>query len=307
MSRSACQHSTGVYCTEQIRYLDEHLEWMHICGLSAKTIRARRMVLTWLAEHLGHDPATATHQELRRWQASIRSHPYLRWQTLIIRPYYAYLHASGYRPDNPAALLPMPKRARRLPRPIPENRLFAAVTEAPPRLLPWLLLAGWCGLRAAEIAALRTQDFSVNPDGSVFIRFLGKGDAEREIPVPDWVWAAIAGSIPPEPGPCWRRAHNPEVGPLTGKNVTDAVAYYFRKRGIPERLHSLRHRVATEALRESRDLRLVQDLLGHASLATVHIYTKVQPSDMAATLNRLPRPPLRVVPLPTAAPEVDIA
>lgn len=287
------ERTTGPYCTETIGHLDEHLDWMHTCGMSPATLRARRMVLTWLAEFLGHDPETATRQELRHWQASIPSHSYLRWQTLIIRPYYRWLQASGYRTDNPADLLPTPRRRRRLPRPIPEDRLFAAVVEAPPRVLPWLLLAGWCGLRASEIASLRTEDFSVDPDGVVYARFRGKGDVERDVPVPDWVWAALSEHLPPEPGPCFRRSHLPDERPLTGKNVTDAIAYYFgKKRGIPDRLHSLRHRVATEALRESGDLRLVQDLLGHASLATVHIYTKVQPGNMAAALNALPRPQL---------------
>ncbi|ODU27491.1 MAG: hypothetical protein ABT15_06980 [Pseudonocardia sp. SCN 73-27] len=273
-------------------HLEEHLDWMHICGMSENTLRARRMVLTWLAESVGHDPATATPYELRRWQATISSHSYLRWQTLIIRPYFRWLQASGYRTDNPAALLPMPKRKRRLPRPIPEDRLFAAVVEAPDRIRPWLLLAGWCGLRADEIARLRTEDVSVDPDGGVFIRFLGKGEVEREVPMPGWVWVAIQPLLPTAPGPCFGRPRRADAGkPLKGKHVTDAVAYYFGViRGIPDRLHSLRHRVATEALRESGDLRLVQDLLGHASLATVHIYTKVQPQDMARTLSALPRP-----------------
>lgn len=297
--RNARARATGPYCTEAISHLEEHLEWMYTCGMSEKTIRARRMVLTWVAESIGHDPFTATARELRRWQASIPTQPYLRWQTLIVRPYYKWLQASGYRSDNPAALLPMPKRRRRLPRPIPEDRLFAAVAEAPDRIRPWLLLAGWCGLRAEEIAHLRTDDFSSSSDGQVFVRFTGKGGVQREVPVPAWVWSAIAPQLPAQPGPCFTRARRSDAarGPLTGKNVTDAVAYYFGTvRGIPDRLHALRHRVATEALAESGDLRLVQDLLGHASLATVHIYTKVQPGNMAATLNALPRPPgLRLI------------
>ncbi len=286
---------TGSYCTENIGHLDEHLDWMRRCDRAERTIRARRMVLTWLAEYLGHDPATATEAELDRWQSTLDSREKLRWQTLVIRPYYRWLQARGVRPDNPAALLPVPKRRRRLPRPIPEDRLFAAVVEAPPRILPWLLLAGWCGLRAHEIANLWTNNFSAAADGAVWVRFIGKGDAERDVPVPDWVWAVIGPRLPEGVAPCWRRVYKPDSGPVTAKQLSDTCSRYFASRGVPDRLHSLRHRVATSALGDSRDLRLVQELMGHANLSTLHVYTQVQSRDLAAVVNRIPRPPLRLV------------
>lgn len=293
--RRARRNSTGSYCTEEIGHLDEHLEWMRRCDRSPRTIRARRQVLTWLAEFLGSDPATATEADLDRWQSSLDTREKIRWQTHVIRPYYRYLHVRGIRPDNPAALLPVPKQLRRLPRPIPEDRLFAAVVEAPPRVLPWLLLAGWCGLRAGEIANLKTTNFATDSDGAVWVRFTGKGGVERDVPVPDWVWAALQPHLPTEVGPCFRRAYRPDRGPLTPKLLSDTCSRYFASRGIPDRLHSLRHRVATAALRDSNDLRLVQDLLGHANLGTLHVYTQVQPRDMAQTVGRLARPPLRLL------------
>lgn len=285
----ANQFPGGPYVTERIGHLGEHLNWMLRCGRAESTIKARQMVLTWLAEFLGHDPATATATELDVWQAQIKTLNSVRWQTAMIRPYYAYLQARGIRPDNPAALLPKPKARRRLPRPIPDSRLFAAVVEAPPRLLPWLLLAGWSGLRASDIAGLHREDFTVTDD-EVFVRVLGKGDAERDAAVPLWVWRTIAPLLP-ESGPCWRRVYRPNDGPVTAKQISDSVAYYLGKqRGIPERLHSLRHRVATAVLRESHDIRLVQEILGHANLGTVHVYTQVQSSAMARAVEQLPRP-----------------
>jgi site-specific recombinase XerD len=247
------------------------------------------MVLTWLAEFLGHDPATATATELDLWQAQLPTINAVRWQTAMIRPYYTYLQARGIRPDNPAALLPRPKARRRLPRPIPEDRLFAAVAEAPPRVLPYLLLAGWSGLRAAEIARLHVEDFGRDPNGGgVWVRIRGKGDAERDVAVPHWVWQRIAPELP-DSGPCWSRAHG--EGKVTGKQVSDNCTYYLGTvRGLPDRLHSLRHRVATAVLQESHDVRLVQDLLGHANLSTLQVYTKVQPRAILRAVEALPRP-----------------
>lgn len=249
--------------------------------------------MTWLAEFLHHDPCTATATELDIWQSQLRTLNAVRWQTAMIRPYFTYLQARGIRPDNPAALLPRPKARRRLPRPIPDDRLFAAVAEAPPRVLPYLLLAGWSGLRAAEIARLRVEDFSHDVEGGgMWVRILGKGDAERDAAVAHWVWQVIAPSLP-ESGPCWRRAHG--EGLVTGKQVSDTCTYYLGTvRGLPDRLHSLRHRVATAIMQREHDVRLVQDVLGHANLSTLHVYTLVQPRSIMSAVERLPRP-LRAV------------
>jgi site-specific recombinase XerD len=277
----------GPYRTEDIGYLVEHLNWMRRCDRADSTMKARRMVLTWLAEYLGHDPATATADQLDAWQSQLPTINAVRWQTAMIRPYYAYLHSRGLRPDNPAALLPRPKARRRLPRPIPDDRLFAAIAAAPPRVLPWLLLAGWAGLRASEIAGLHVENFGRDPDGGIWVRIIGKGDAERDVAVPRWLWLAIAPNLPA--GPCWARAHG--RGPVTGRHVSDNCRYYLGvKCGLPDRLHSLRHRVATAVLRQTRDVRLVQDLLGHANLGTIDVYTRVQPIEMTRAVEALPKP-----------------
>lgn len=90
-------------------------------------------------------------------------------------------------------------------------------------------------------------------------------------------------------------ATRPQDGPVTAKHVSENVNYYLRvKCGLPHRLHSLRKRVATAALRDTGDLRMVQELLGHANLSTLHVYTGVQRGDMAAAVARLPRPPASV-------------
>lgn len=281
---------TGSYCTELISHLDEHLDWMRRCDLADSTLRARRMVLTWLAEFLGHDPSIATHADLDRWQSTLPTIAAIRWQTAMITPYYRWLQAKGLRSDNPAQLLPRPKRKRRMPRPMPEDTLFAAIADAPMPVLAYLLLAGWCGLRATEIASLHAEHFTPDLDGGWVALVNGKGGDQRTVPIPTWIYETIRPHFP-ETGPCFTRIYGDRTQQVTRKQVSQNAGYYLKTRcGVPHRLHSLRHRVATAILHDTHDVRLVQELLGHTDLATLHVYTAVRPADMARAVNRLPRP-----------------
>lgn len=277
------------YATEHVGHLLEHLDHMRRLGRGDRTIWARRYVLTRCAEFLRADPAGATFEDLEAWQRSLSTLDTLRWETSLIRPYYRYIQARGYRQDNPAALLPLPRAKRRLPRPIEEGRLMAAVAAAPPRVLPWLLLAGWSALRAAEIAGLSVEDFWRDATGQVWVQVQGKGERQRDVPVPEWSWERFAPLLPPS-GPCWSRLRG--QGAVTPKHVSDFGNRHLRQMGFPDTFHALRHRAASEALHASGgDVRMVQQLLGHSNLATLHVYTLVRPSSVAAAVTGLGRPP----------------
>ena len=279
----------GSYPLEVASHLREHLEWMRLCARSERTVFHRRRTVVLLAEWLGHDPATATYEELQRWQAHLLtvSLDKVRHQTAMVRPYYQWLHRRGLRPDDPASLLPIPRQHRGVPRPIAEDELTRILDSAPPRLRPWLLLAGWCGLRACEIARLRREDFTTDPHGAAWVQVTGKGGHVRNVPVPSWCWAELTATLPPE-GPCWRRAHG--TGPVLPKHVSRECNKHLHAIGIPDTLHSLRHRAATLAYERTGDIRLVQDLLGHSSPTITAIYTRVNPHRMAAAVEALPRP-----------------
>ena len=284
----------GCYPLHLASHLTEHLRWMRRCGRGRRTIRARRRAVVRLAEALGTDPAGATAEQLDAWQDQLPTLRQVRWATAMIRPYYAWLHAKGLRADNPATLLPMPPAPTRLPRPMTEPDLARAIVEAPARLLPWLLLGGWVGLRAGEIAGLDREHFSVDPNGQVWASVIGKGDKQRNVPVPGWLWADLLPYLPPG-GPCFRRVRGPGKGRwrVTGQHVSQYCNTYLRNIGLPDTFHALRHRLATIVLEETGDLRLVQDLLGHAQLSTTALYTRVRPTRMARAIAALPPPPTR--------------
>lgn len=273
---------------EKVSHLADHLVWMRLQGRADTTLYARRRMMVRLADHLGADPLHAGYDDLYGWQVALlsTSTTLVRWSTALIRPYYRWCHRLGHRSDDPAALLPVPRPRRGLPRPIAEEQLQVAVAGAPPRLLPWLLLAGWSGLRAAEIAGLAVEDVLVDEAHQVWLRVVGKGGVTRHVPVPDWVWPTIAAALPAA-GPAWRRQRG--AGPVTAQHVSQYCNEYLRRVGIGDTLHALRHRVATVTYEQTGDLRLVQDLLGHASIATTAVYTRVASRRLAAAINDLPR------------------
>ena len=281
----------GSYPLHAASHLAEHLRWMYRCGKSQRTLYARRRAVVLLAEALGFDPAVATEPQLDAWQESLPTLELVRWRTALIRPYYAWLQAKGYRQDNPAALLPRPPAPQRLPHPIVEPRLAEAIDHAPERLLPWLLLAGWIGLRAGEIAGLDRENFWRDPDGQLWATVIGKNDKQRNVPIPEWLWDTLEPSLP-SCGPCFRRVRGPGKGRerVTPQHVSQYCNEYLHDLGIADTLHSLRHRLATTVLEETGDLRLVQDLLGHANLNTVAIYTRVRPRKMARAVGATPAP-----------------
>lgn len=286
----------GAYPLRRVSHLREHLLWMRVLERSEDTIYARRRACVRLAEFLGHDPYLTTAPELRRWQMALvqTSVAHLRLQTSLVKPYFRWLRDGELRRDDPAALLPVPRQPRRLPRPIAEDTLARATAGASARVLPWLLLAGWSGLRAAEIANLRVEDFTGDEHGQVWVRVVGKGRRERSVAVPDWAWPTIAAALAPS-GRAWRRVRG--FGPVKPVHVSNTCNRYLHQRiGVPDTLHALRHRFGTQTYELTGDIRLTQDSLGHASPVHTALYTMVASRRQAAAVAALPRPAL---PTPT--------
>lgn len=294
----------GVYRTEPIAHVEDHLRWMRRCGRSDTTLKARRRALTRLAEYLGHDPATAALPELESWQDQLPSRNQVRHQTQLIRPYFAWLLARGHRADDPAALLAVPPKPKRLPRPIPEDRLMVAIEKAPRRELPWLLLAGWTGMRASDIAQLRRDRIHVDGRGHRYARVVGKHGIERDVAIPGWVWERVEPMMWPE-GWCWRRERGPGryVDPPTAQHVSQYCNEYLARLGFPDRLHSLRHRVASRTLDDTGNASTVQEVLGHSSLSQVQVYARVGAAARADAVERLPRP-ASAPPRPATRPQI---
>jgi integrase/recombinase XerC len=274
---------------------ERHLRHLEQRGLSENTVYGRRRFLVRLTASLPVPPAEATAAHLARWRDRLDVAPDTTGRYVShARAFYAWLADQGIRADNPAAKLPAPRRRKRLPRPIGEQDLFDALDAAPARIRTWLALAGWCGLRACEIAGLRRENVveTASPPVLIIAEDATKGRAERAIPPSGFVVDELAAYGLPASGYVFRRCDGrPE--PNRAWLISGITNRYLRDRGIPATLHTLRHRLGTQAYRTSHDLLAVQGLRGHASPVTTAGY--------APTTTPRPWPPSRRCRCPAVA------
>lgn len=183
-----------------------------------------------------------------------------------IRAYFSWCIDHGLINSDPTRHLLAPRMPRRRPHPISEPDLARAIAAAEPeRLRPILALAAFAGLRAHEIAALHRRDFNTST-----VTVIGKGDRERAVDLHPFVLSTVE-AIPSSTWLFPRRDGKP--GPIDSHRVSAIASEHLHGLGIPFTLHSLRHRFATQLYLATRDLLLVQNLLGHASPTTTQVYT----------------------------------
>ena len=278
--------------------------WLRQLGderrFSPKTVEAYRrdvlQFLAFLAEHLGGAPslkdlAALEPADVRAFLAARRSEG-IGSRSLMralagMRGFARFLEGNGKGKVGALAAVRAPKIGRTLPRPLPAA---AAKRVADPDLCagdgrePWIhardaavlaLLYGG-GLRISEALGLKRGDFG----GRDTVTVTGKGNKQRMVPVLPQVAKLVADYLALCPydlgadGPLFVGAKG---GPLPARVVQLAMARLRGALGLPETAtpHALRHSFATHLLARGGDLRSIQELLGHASLATTQIYTEV--------------------------------
>jgi integrase/recombinase XerD len=255
-----------------------------------RTVDAYRRDLDSLGRALDHSPATATTEELELWIAELRGQGLaattVARRIAAARTFFRHLVLLGQRGDNPAAELDLPRRLRRLPRtlsPGEAERLIDAAAGTTPRSLrdaALVELLYGAGLRVSEAVGLARN--AVDLDQRL-VRCIGKGDKERIVPIGRQAAEALRRYLS-RGRPHLDTRHRPELflnargGPLTRAGAFLIVRRLAGKAGLdPARVHPhlLRHSFATHLLEGGADLRSVQEMLGHADLATTELYTHV--------------------------------
>ena len=283
---------------EAERYLD-HLVVER--GLSEHTLAAYRRDLRRYVDFLTrrdiHEPGAVEEATVRSFVASLSASthgpndaPYRATsvaRTLsAVRSFHRFLLREGVTDRDPAVGVPQPRLPRSLPRPISVEevrRLLEAPDEGSPAGLrdrAILELLYGSGLRISELTGLDVDDLDLE-EGSV--RVLGKGGKEREVPLGsfgrDAVGAYLTRGRPAFASVATRGAVflNARGGRLSRQSCARLLGRYVRLAGIERHvtLHTLRHSFATHLLEGGADVRVVQELLGHASVATTQIYTLV--------------------------------
>ena len=272
----------------------EHLEWER--NLSPRTLTAyRREVASFAAfaeEELGcRGPAGVEAAGVRAYLAHLRSRglaPRSVQRALAsLRAWYRFLVTEGLAPANPAELVPHPRTERRLPptvAPVAVARMLDGMpgTPAGRRDRALLELLYGSGLRVGELVAIDLDDLD---RGRRLVRVAGKGRKERIVPFGTKALEAIEAYLPERAR--WRARTafddgdplfvNQRGGRLSDRSVRRILDAAVRRTAELHDLHphALRHAFATHLLEAGMDLRAIQELLGHASLATTQIYTHV--------------------------------
>jgi integrase/recombinase XerD len=258
-----------------------------------RTVEAYRRDLATLAAWLGHSPATATTDELERYVAEQRAQGLaattIARRAAAVRTFFRHQQMLGARADNPAAALQLPKRTRRLPRtlsPSEAERLIDAAAGTTPRSLrdaALVELLYGAGLRVGEAVGLERSGVDLEQR---LVRCIGKGGKERVVPVGRAAVEALRLYLA-RGRPFLDTRHRPELflnargGALTRAGAFLILRKLAEKAGLePGRVHPhlLRHSFATHLLEGGADLRSVQEMLGHADLATTELYTHVSDS-----------------------------
>ncbi len=167
-----------------------------------------------------------------------------------------------------------PRRPERLPHYLSEeetHRLFEAARDSP-RDYAILHVLGFGGLRVGELCALRLEDIEFDRN-LIHVR-AGKGDKDREVVLEERTLAAIERYLADR---AVEGVESPRLFPVTAVTVERMVRKRAGQAGIQQHVtpHVLRHTLATVLLRRGCDIRYIQKLLGHASVATTQIYTHV--------------------------------
>jgi integrase len=181
---------------------------------------------------------------------------------------------------------------RRKPHALSEAKLAKALAEVPEVVRVWLALAAFAGLRASEIAGLRRENIL---DGqrqpAIWVTWeTAKGQKERTVRLSAGLWRILCDYGLPRRGLLFLRA---DGRPETGKHVSATCNRWLHRLGIEEHLHQARHRFASRSLDGGARLHVLQEWLGHDSLATTQVYLEVTVSDVdAAAIERIDHPML---------------
>ncbi|HEY2334129.1 MAG TPA: tyrosine recombinase XerC [Solirubrobacterales bacterium] len=260
-------------------------------GMAERTRKAYAVDLGQFVEWAGDRQAAGLrHRDVRRYAAGLSSGgaapATVARKLAAIRGLFDFLVRTERVGQNPADLVSSPKREEKLPRVLSAEQMRSLLEGIPARTplelrdRAMLELAYSCGLRCEEIVNLDlgALDFETEQ-----LRVLGKGSKERIMPVGEPAQRALQRY-------CERGRHVLATDPreralflsksgrrLSNSDVTRRLGLWARAAALAAGVspHSLRHSFATHLLEGGADLRTIQELLGHASISTTQVYTRV--------------------------------
>ncbi len=284
--------------------LENWLDWLdkerrasrHTVAAYARDIAA---FIQFVAEHLGKIPglnqlAALELGDFRSWLAWLAQRELTAASraraVAALRSWYRWLDRTGQMHNDAVNLLRLPRIERRMPRPLASGEAVALTESAAVTVdEPWLaardqalfMLLYGAGLRLGEALALNHADLG----GGARLVVRGKGNKQRVVPLLPQIRMTLAAYAKIKPfatdsmAPVFIGARGKRLNPGVAERQMRVLRGVL---GLPETAtpHALRHSFATHLLASGADLRSLQELLGHASLSTTQLYTKVTATEL---------------------------
>ena len=274
---------------------------------AAKNTReAYRRDLMDFGGYLKASPAKATAAQCQAYLSNLSKRAYapasLSRRISALKQFFQFLHSEGSRDDNPVLYLEAPKKSLSIPHylELEEVVRLLEVAQEDPRLVAMLEVLYASGLRVSELISLKMHMLEWNRDAAYglmpWLRVIGKGNKERVAPLNQSALKALHHYLPLRPGKgVWlfpsggKRGAKAAAGHITRQGFAQLLKKLAQDAGIdPAKVspHVLRHSFATHLLDNGMDLRSLQELLGHADIATTQIYTHVAKERLEAAVRR---------------------
>jgi integrase/recombinase XerC/integrase/recombinase XerD len=270
-------------------------------GSAERTRRAYGVDLGGFAEWAGEQglgPGDVRHRDVRRYGAGLSNAgaapATVARKLAAIRGLYGFLVRTEKVGANPAELVASPKRSEKLPHVLTTEQMRSLLERIPARTplelrdRAMLELAYSCGLRCEEIVNLDAESIDFETEQ---LRVLGKGNKERLLPVGEPAQRALRRYLEKGRRPLATDPREPALflsksgRRLSNSDVTRRLGLWTREAALAAGVspHSLRHSFATHLLEGGADLRTIQELLGHASISTTQVYTRVDAARLRDT------------------------
>ncbi|MEH6515930.1 MAG: tyrosine recombinase XerC [Halioglobus sp.] len=249
--------------------------------------RDLRSLQGYCQKHSIHRADKIVEADIRQWASQLHRRGLaggsIQRTLSAARSFFNYLGKQAGYPRNPAASVQAPRKPRKLPRTLDTDQVsrYLMFEDDSPlirrdRAMAELFYSS--GLRLAELAAINISDLDA---GSRLITVTGKGNKTRTVPVGAAALDAIAGWLEVKPEvadneDCAMAMFTSSHGRrISVRSIQARLKLQGRRAGMPQDVHPhmLRHSFASHMLESSGDLRAVQELLGHANIATTQIYT----------------------------------
>jgi len=286
---------------KEIRYLNRYIDYLsEIKKFSGHTLKAYAIDIRQFCAYFSEQGLPVSKNTIRDFIAHLyvksKNKATVARKIYAVKSYYGYLVKTGIQAHNPFDGIGTPKQDKKIPQILTENEMQEFLDALPEanflqlrnKALFEFLYA--TGLRVSELTGLRDEDIHF---AERLVRVMGKGKKERIVPFHESAAAImvryLAGRRAEFQGRNDRVFVNSRGGPLSQRSVERILQKVYHDLTLSGRHvhpHLLRHSFATHLLQRGANLRIIQELLGHANLATTEKYTTLNFADLLNTYKK---------------------